>query len=311
MDACLWILLGMLLVARLPMGIEFQPLSSTAILLRMRWRVLSLQNNRTDETEEAPETATYTKIDGDKDIAGEGRGGLNDGSEQSLEEEGDEPNAGLSGAGAEEVRSKSDTNNGAAQPPGLALDASAEDIAIFQQVFPVVENLMPSSCAPETMRYSATDDSIPVRNASKILWSKEESQNQPKDRDLGHRLFTRRASTLLWSTNRPPDNFGEICSASYFFQVALILPMPQDEKSFILAGGAAALVTLHFLRPEKNVALVPPGPKGVRILENVPDLPPSQQWLTFSQWARNIRYSLELIFLGRGLARLPRSHFKS
>jgi hypothetical protein len=44
MDACLWILLGMLLVARLPMGIEFQPLSSTAVLLRMRWRVLSLQN---------------------------------------------------------------------------------------------------------------------------------------------------------------------------------------------------------------------------------------------------------------------------
>ncbi|KAJ7824853.1 hypothetical protein B0H13DRAFT_2443198 [Mycena leptocephala] len=64
--------------------------------------------------------------------------------------------------------------------------------------------------------------------------------------------------------------------------------MPQDEKSFILAGGAAALIALHFLRPEKNVAPVPPGPKGVRILENVPDLPPSQPWLTFSQWAKNI-----------------------
>ncbi|KAJ7849291.1 hypothetical protein B0H13DRAFT_1906228 [Mycena leptocephala] len=54
--------------------------------------------------------------------------------------------------------------------------------------------------------------------------------------------------------------------------------MPQDERSFILALGAAALVALYFLRPEKNVAPVPPGPKGVRILENVPDLPPSQPW---------------------------------
>jgi hypothetical protein len=32
--------------------------------------------------------------------------------------------------------------SGAAQPPGLALDASAEEIAIFQQVFPFAENLM-------------------------------------------------------------------------------------------------------------------------------------------------------------------------
>lgn len=42
--------------------------------------------------------------------------------------------------------------------------------------------------------------------------------------------------------------------------------MPQDEKSFILALGAAALVALYFVRPKKNVAPVPPGPKGVRIL---------------------------------------------
>ncbi|KAJ7892022.1 hypothetical protein B0H13DRAFT_1625741 [Mycena leptocephala] len=77
--------------------------------------------------------------------------------------------------------------------------------------------------------------------------------------------------------------------------------MHQDERSFILALVAAALVALYFLRPGKNVAPVPPGPKGVRILENVPDLPPSQPWLTFSQWAKNIWSHFNLSILGKSI----------
>jgi hypothetical protein len=72
--------------------------------------------------------------------------------------------------------------------------------------------------------------------------------------------------------------------------------MHQDERSFILALVAAALVALYFLRPEKNVAPVPPSTKGVHIPENVPDLPPSQPGLTFSQWAKTYGTLLNSFF---------------
>jgi hypothetical protein len=63
--------------------------------------------------------------------------------------------------------------------------------------------------------------------------------------------------------------------------------MPQDEKSLILALGAAALIAaLYYARSKKSVAPLPPGPKGIPILGNAADLPQSQPWLTFSQWAR-------------------------
>ncbi|KAF7369020.1 Cytochrome P450 [Mycena venus] len=39
--------------------------------------------------------------------------------------------------------------------------------------------------------------------------------------------------------------------------------MPQDEKPFILALAATALVALYFVRYKKNVAPVPPGPRGL------------------------------------------------
>ncbi|KAJ7892019.1 hypothetical protein B0H13DRAFT_1544076, partial [Mycena leptocephala] len=65
--------------------------------------------------------------------------------------------------------------------------------------------------------------------------------------------------------------------------------------------GAAALVALYFLRPEKNVAPVPPGPKGVHIPENVPDLPPSQPGLTFSQWAKTYGLISNLSILGKSI----------
>ncbi|KAJ7493305.1 cytochrome P450 [Mycena galericulata] len=78
--------------------------------------------------------------------------------------------------------------------------------------------------------------------------------------------------------------------------------MPQDEKTIILALGAAALiVTLYYVRPKKNVPPFPPGPKGVPVLGNVVDLPQSQPWVTFSRWAKEHGPIVHLRVFGKSI----------
>ncbi|KAJ6561144.1 cytochrome P450 [Mycena vulgaris] len=78
--------------------------------------------------------------------------------------------------------------------------------------------------------------------------------------------------------------------------------MPQDQKTVILALGAAALlVTLHYVKPKNKRAPFPPGPKGLPILGNIADLPQSQPWLTFSQWAKEHGPIVHLRALGKSI----------
>ncbi|KAJ7102950.1 cytochrome P450 [Mycena crocata] len=78
--------------------------------------------------------------------------------------------------------------------------------------------------------------------------------------------------------------------------------MPQNDKTFMLALGAAVLiVSLYYARTKKSVAPLPPGPRGVPIFGNITDLPQSQPWLTFSQWAKIHGLIVHLRVLGTSI----------
>ncbi|KAJ7639260.1 cytochrome P450 [Roridomyces roridus] len=77
--------------------------------------------------------------------------------------------------------------------------------------------------------------------------------------------------------------------------------MPQNQLSVAL--GATALVAAAALyytgSSKKNDAPFPPGPKGTFLLGNATDMPPSEAWLTFSEWAKTYGPIVHLNIFGR------------
>lgn len=70
-----------------------------------------------------------------------------------------------------------------------------------------------------------------------------------------------------------------------------------DENAFALfAIGLVFLLTFLYTHRDWREALapLPPGPKGLPLLGNVIDLPPSQPWETFARWGKT--YGMHLAF---------------
>ncbi|KAJ6623187.1 cytochrome P450 [Mycena sp. CBHHK59/15] len=60
-------------------------------------------------------------------------------------------------------------------------------------------------------------------------------------------------------------------------------------------------ILYYHVRPKQQPAPFPPGPKGMPIVGNAADLPQSQPWLTFSEWAKQYGPIVHLRVLGQSI----------